>query len=66
MMMKGPFREFIPVGEQRVRVRLPEGKKANKVQLLVSGATPPVRQTSGYVELTIPSILVHEVVAIDL
>src|SRR2546423_2133016 len=24
MMMKGPVREFIPVGEQRIRVRLPE------------------------------------------
>src|SRR5262249_38265729 len=25
MMMKGPLREFIPVGEQRVRLRLPAG-----------------------------------------
>jgi len=65
MMMKGPFREFIPVGEQRVRVRLPEAHKASKVQLLVSGASPRVVESPGRLELTIPSILIHEVVAID-
>ncbi len=27
MMMKGPFRELIPVGEQRVIVRLPEERR---------------------------------------
>ncbi len=66
MMMKGPFREFIPVGEQRVRVRLPEGRKPTRVQLLVAGGTPAARETGGYLELTVPSVLVHEVVAIDL
>lgn len=66
MMMKGPFREFIPVGEQRVRLRLPAGKKASKVQLLVSGREPDFRETGGYLEVLVPSILVHEVVAIDL
>jgi hypothetical protein len=66
MMMKGPFREFIPVGEQRVRVRLPAGKTASKVQLLVSGQKPGSRETGGYLEVLVPSILAHEVVAIDL
>ena len=67
MMMKGPFREFIPVGAQRVRVRLPEGKRSKKVQLLVAGGAPArVEERAGVLELTVPSILVHEVVAIDL
>lgn len=66
MMMKGPYRELIPVGEQRVRVRLPEGTRAQKVQLLVSGQQPHTRETSGVVEVTVPSIVAHEVVAIDL
>ncbi len=66
MMMKGPFRELIPVGEQRVRVRLPEGARAQKVQLLVSGQQPRTQETSGFVEVTVPSIVAHEVVAIDL
>ena len=67
MMMKGPFREFIPVGAQRVRVRLPEGKRSKKVQVLVAGGAPArVEERPGVFELTVPSILVHEVVAIDL
>ncbi len=65
MMMKGPFREFIPVGEQRVRIRLPEGLKAHKVQFLVSGGNPSVKESPGRLELSVPSILVHEVIAID-
>ncbi len=66
MAMKGPFREFIPIGEQRVRVRLPDGRRAAKVQLLVAGQAPRVREAAGVLEATIPSILVHEVLAIDL
>jgi hypothetical protein len=66
MMMKGPIREFIPVPPQQVTVRLPSGAKAKKVRLLVSGQTPRVRETGETVTLTIPSILDHEVVAIDL
>jgi len=66
MMMKGPFREFIPVAEQKVRIRLPEGKKAKKVQLLVAGKRPHFEQANGAVSLVVPTILDHEVVAIDL
>ena len=36
MMMKGPFREFLPVGEQKSACAFPAGK-GEKVQLLVSG-----------------------------
>jgi hypothetical protein len=66
MMMKGPIREFIPSPPQTVNVRLPSGAKAKKVHLLVSGRTPSVQEGSGSIALTIPSILDHEVVAIDL
>ena len=66
MMMKGPLRELIPVGEQQVRVRLPEGKKATKVQLLAAGLTPQVQESAGAITVTVPSVLDHEVVAIDL
>jgi hypothetical protein len=66
MMMKGPFREFLPVSEQRVRLRLPQGKKPSKVQLLVSGQKPGCHEAGGYLDVLVPSILVHEVVAIDL
>ena len=66
MMMKGPLREVIPISRQEVKVRLPRGKKARKVQLLVAGGSPHVRETSGSLTLTVPSILINEVVAIDL
>jgi hypothetical protein len=64
MMMKGPIREFIPSPPQKVEIRLPG--RAGKVQLLVSGGTPRTREANGVLELTIPSVLDHEVVAVDL
>ncbi len=66
MMMKGPLREFIPTPPQKVSVRLPDGAKAKRVQLLVSGVTTSVQEANGNISLTIPSILDHEVIAIDL
>ena len=66
MMMKGPFREIIPVGEQRVQVKLPKGQRAEKVHLLVSGQVPRTRNIGEAIEVMVPSIGVHEVVAIDL
>jgi hypothetical protein len=65
MMMKGPFRELIPVGEQRVVVRLPEGSRARRVQLLRGGRELPVHQEGAELSLKVPSILDLEVVAID-
>jgi Hypothetical glycosyl hydrolase 6/Beta-galactosidase trimerisation domain len=66
MMMKGPFRELLPLSEQRVRVRLADRRNAKKVQLLVSGQPPRVEEAAGHVTVTVPSVLDHEVVAIDL
>ncbi len=66
MMMKGPLREFLPTPPQNVSVRLPAGAKVKKVQLLASGQVPRVRESNGTVSLTVPSILDHEVIAIDL
>jgi len=65
MMMKGPLREFLPLPAQGVSIRLPEGQKSRGVKLLVSGQIPHVQQSKGQIRLTIPSILDHEVVAID-
>ena len=66
MMMKGPLREFIPAPPQKVIIRLAAGTKVKKVQLLVSGVTRRVQESNGNISLTIPSILDHEVIAIDL
>jgi hypothetical protein len=66
MMMKGPFREILPIGPQRVRVRLPDGAKAQDVKFLVSAAKAQWRQSGAWIETTTPPIGLHEVVAIDL
>ena len=66
MMMKGPFRELVPVGEQKVRVRVPEGAKVKKVHLLVGDKTPSYKSSRGVVSVSVPSVLDHEVVALDL
>jgi len=64
MMMKGPVREILPVGEQRVRVRVPDGLRAKQLRFLVAGTAPPFRQSGEWLEVTVPSIHVHEVVAV--
>jgi len=66
MLMKGPFREFVPVGTQQVKLRLPEGRRTKRVQLLVSSAVPPTEEAPGWLTVTVPSIADHEVVAVDL
>jgi hypothetical protein len=65
MMMKGPLRELIPVDEQRVSLRLPEGVKARRVQLLVAGRELPVVEDGPRLSVTVPSIRDFEVVAVD-
>ena len=66
MMMKGSFREILPVGPQKVRVKLPDGAKARGVKFLVSEAKAQWRQSGAWVETTTPPIGLHEVVAVDL
>jgi hypothetical protein len=66
MIMKGPVREIIPTGSQKVRLRLPTGKTLAAVKLLVSGTQPDFSKTAGAVEVQVPSVGLHEVVAFDL
>jgi hypothetical protein len=66
MMMKGPIREIIPAPRQQVRIRAPDGRRVRKAHFLVSGKTPVYRQAGDVVSLTVPSIDLHEVIALDL
>jgi hypothetical protein len=65
MMMKGPVREVIPLTAQQVRIRIPEGKQVGKARLLVAGNPVEFRQDGDAIVLTVPSIAVHEVIAVD-
>lgn len=67
MMMKGPIREIIPIGPQQVTLPLPDGAKITRVQTLVNRAEPQHRIVDGRrIHIDIPSIAIHEVIAIDL
>jgi hypothetical protein len=65
MMMKGPVREILAVGPHRVRVRLPDGVTVRGARLLVAGTAAAFRRSGGWIEVDVPSIAAHEVVALD-
>jgi hypothetical protein len=65
MMMKGPFREFIPIDVQ-VRIKIPKGTKPKEVRLLIKGTKPEYRNKNGYINLDVSQILDHEIIGIDL
>ena len=65
MMMKGPFRELIPVDEW-VSVTIPQGTKVKGVHLLVSGQKPSFEIKGDKIAMTVPKIYDHEIVGIDL
>jgi hypothetical protein len=67
MLFKAPYRELIPSPPQEVTVKLPAGAKASAVKLLVAGQNVAAQQSSdGKLLIPVPSILDHEVIAIDL
>jgi len=64
---KAPVREtFLPLGNVRVRIRLPEGRAVKSVSLL--RAARPLQWTArqGWVELTVPRVWIYEVVKVQL
>lgn len=65
MMMKGPARESIPLANQRVRIRVPQGRRIARVHLLVMGKDLAYRLEDNAITAEIPTIDVHEVVAVD-
>ena len=66
MMMKGPLRDFVPVGEQEVQLCLQDSQKPRHVHLLAAGKTISTKRSGGFLVAKVPSILDHEVLAIDL
>ncbi len=65
MMMKGPFRELIPV-DTHVNIRIPDGKEIKGVHLLVRNEMPQYEIINGVVSLAVTQIPDHEIVALDL
>jgi hypothetical protein len=66
MTMRGFFREIIPLGAQAVRLRLPPGLVVKGVRLLKAGQPISWKGDNDWLELAVPQILDHEVVAVEL
>ena len=64
MMMKGPVRELIAVGPHACACGSP-ASVPGRVRLLVAGTIVQPRRSGEWIEVTVPSILEHEVVAIE-
>lgn len=65
MYMKGPVRELIPIGSQQLKIHIPEGKKVRSVHRLVDRAMMSYEENASVLICTVPSIIDHEVIAID-
>ena len=57
---------FLPVRNVRVRLRLPEGRRATSAVLLWSGVSLAPKVANGWVEVTVPQVHPYEVVRVDL
>jgi hypothetical protein len=57
--------EFLPIAQIPVRVRIPEGRTARSATLLRSGLSLPFSARDGWLELTVPHVLIHEAVRVD-
>lgn len=66
MTMKGPYRDFFPVGPQRVRLNLPGNVRAQQARLLVAERSVPIEREGSALAVTVPSVRDHEVVAIEI
>jgi hypothetical protein len=66
MAMKGPYRDFFPVGPHTVRLSLPSDLKTIHGRLLVAESDVEISRSGTVLTVRVPSILDHEVVAIDL
>ena len=66
MTMKGPVREIIPIANQEARIQIPHGRRIKAAKLLVAGTPAPFRSEENVVVLEVPSIGVHEVIALEL
>ena len=64
MMMKGPFRELIPL-DAEVQIRIPANTKVTAVNLLLRKQKVNQDVSNGILAVSIPKIEDHEIIGID-
>jgi hypothetical protein len=65
MMMKGPFRELIPV-DAEVNIKIPDNLKVTGVRLPMRDKEPQYTTKNGVITLTVTQIFDHEIIGVDL
>ena len=63
-MHRGWLRNFYPIGAQKVSMKLPQGARVRRVELLRAETDIPFRVSNGSVEFTIPKVVDYEVAAL--
>ena len=58
--------EFLPVTDVKARIRVPRGRSVKSASLLRSGKDLPAAVRDGWLDVTVPRVLVHEAVRVDL
>ncbi|GAC1504620.1 MAG: family 10 glycosylhydrolase [Steroidobacteraceae bacterium] len=66
MAMKGPYRDFFPVGPHRIKLRLPEGLHVKHARLLVADKVVAIDRSGLGLTVVVPSIRDHEVIALEI
>jgi type 1 glutamine amidotransferase len=66
MAMRGYMREILPAGPYRVSLQLPAGARIKRVRLLEAGRDVEGTRTGDRLTVTVATIALHEVVAVDL
>lgn len=64
-MLKGSVREIIPITVQKISLRVPAGRRVRRVHLLTAAKDVRYRAGGNTIFLEVPSIALHEVVAVD-
>lgn len=63
-MHRGLIRDFYPIGEQRVKMKLPSGRRVTRVELLRAGTDVQFHVTAGTIAFTVPKVVDYEVAAL--
>ena len=66
MAMKGPYRDFFPIGPHTLKLRLPNDVNAKRARLLAADKEIAIDRSGTSLSVTVPSILDHEVLAIEI
>lgn len=64
---RAPVQELLPVGPQRIRLRVPSGQSVSgEARCLVSEQTLPVTTSDDWAEVELPELVDHEILVLEL